>query len=435
MDDLISQHFDGALPPAAHQRLTTALTSDPAACRDFAATARLHAGLEALAPPLPPARKRRPAFWFLTSAAAAALLATGSFFLFHHHPASKTTITLEDQNARPDDAPGKPKPSSLTKRIVKAPASALTIGAEPLNVQKLLSRYYVKLNPAGLTVPEVMTGLEQAIKDANVMNRPELDQLSFQVGTPVNPVTPPGFRFPLDNAARPLPFSAREIINLCAKTYRITQAPDGHQYPEERKAVTRDEEWVAKWGVGLFMTSISVDNSGIGPCQFTTSALIFTGPRALLPEGFDEESGLLLDDRDAKEFESILQKSKEASLMRTPLVQQSFDQRCTVDSSGDEAWVPGVVTDYQWTVECTLTGELVKVSGTVGVGKNSRPSQNGTPALDYTEFELYTYRGQTAIFTLDTANQPGFVTVMAVKTNLDRKEGPLLIAPEENSTK
>lgn len=57
-DELISRHFDGPLSPPDHQRMADALLTDPALLTDFVATARLHAGLESLAPPQPLVRKR-----------------------------------------------------------------------------------------------------------------------------------------------------------------------------------------------------------------------------------------------------------------------------------------------------------------------------------------------------------------------------------------
>ena len=424
-EELISRHFDEALPPAEHQRLMEALNADPGARLSFAATARLHAGLEALAPALPPVRKRRLTRWLLTGAAAAAVVIAGGILFLNHRDRFQTSITLEDMDARPDGKPEKPRPPGLTKRVVKSPAAALTAGTEPVNVTELLSRYYVNVSPHGLTVSQALVQLEEAIKFENVLKRPELDQLTFSASTSVDL----GSADPVVYTPRKAPLTVQDYIETCG-LYRyviqnpgssiqnrqrialtppsMTGAPEVREfrvpadfvssreieppYPEGNAAAARLARSFGIRLVGdesatfssnpptvtvcavpgkLDQLSMRMEQAlGGNPKQIFITTQYLKLPRTLLPAGFDEESGMILGDEALRRFLDLAAKDKKVAIAAAPSVIVRAGQRAKLDVLR-EVVSQQTETENIGMSQCivpVLCGELIRVEGLVELG-------------------------------------------------------------------
>lgn len=307
VDELISRHFDEALPSAEHQRLTAALDADVAARLYFVDTARLHAGLEALAPALLRVKKRYVGGWVLAGAAAALML--GGAVLFWSQPLrDQIRITLQDLDAVPDGKSEKPKLTGLAKRIVKSPAAALPAGAPALDVQELLSRYYVNVSPNGLTVPEALGQLEDAIKKVNILHRPELDQLSFvaDVANYTQPFDPPV------KANAKIPMTVERYLKICSQFRQIVQEPGGKRYGDpgfsvqykglepKREKFLRDREESLR-----LMQKIDAERSEDAVKRSVWLKFI-TLDEVLLPAGFNENTGKIVSEDELRLFEGTL---------------------------------------------------------------------------------------------------------------------------------
>ena len=425
IDELISRHFDEALPLAEHQRLMEALNADPVARLSFAATARLHAGLEALAPALPPVRKRRLTRWLLTGAAAAAVVIAGGILFPNHRDGFQTSITLEDMDARPDGKPEKPRPPGLTKRVVKSPAAALTAGTEPVNVTQLLSRYYVNVSPHGLTVSQALVQLEEAIKFENVLKRPELDQLTFSAATSVDLESAD----PVVYTPRKAPLTVQDYIETCG-LYRyviqnpgssiqnpprialtppsMTGAPEVREfrvpedfvssrdneppYPEGNAAAARLARSFGIRLVGdesatfssnpptvtvravpgkLDQLSLRMEQAfGSIPKQLLVTTQYIKLPRSLLPAGFDEESGMILRDDDLQRFLDLVAKDHPAAIVAAPSVIVRAGQRAKIEEFRDVVF-PRTEKEnigIRQGILPLLCGELIRVEGLVELG-------------------------------------------------------------------
>ncbi|MDB6136490.1 MAG: hypothetical protein JWM59_4733 [Verrucomicrobiales bacterium] len=229
-DDLISRHFDEPLSPEDHQRLTKLLHDDPQAVHDFVATARLHRALESLSPARPVRGKNRPLRWIRigagTAAAAAAVIA-GGWVIFQRNvpvPHQQARVTVEDIVPPPQDSV-KPEPVDLKKRILKI-AGATALNQPQPDLDQLLDRYFVNVTPHGLTVPEALKQLEQAIREVNILNRPVLNQLSFAAGVSIEPgVEDPVVRTPLTP-----PLTVKIYLEACGLFRQVTRQPGNVVY-------------------------------------------------------------------------------------------------------------------------------------------------------------------------------------------------------------
>ena len=421
LDDLISRHFDDALSTEDQQRLATALT-DPEACRTFASTALLHASLEALAPPLPPRRKRPVLLWVSIGAAAAVLVVGAGILFLNDGGQSRFRITLEDPDAPSDGQARKPKPPGLTKRIVKSPASAQPAGAV-LDVEDLLTRYYVNVSPHGLTVSQALVQLEAAIKYENVFNRPELDQLTFTATTSFDPETID----PVVYAPALASMTVARYLETCSAYRQVVRNPgsvtinpqgipitlSSLEGPPEirdfrvppdflsslvKKASTPDgtatevkleENFGIRFAEGESATFSSnpatltvnaapgkMDQLAIrmklGLANPSKQVFITTHylklPRSLLPTGFKEESGLIMSDPEYQILRrSTYQKDSGCELFTAPSVIVRRGQKSRIEllkntRTRDNAKVAiGLTQD----VQTSATGELFRVEGLV----------------------------------------------------------------------
>ena len=309
LDDLISRHFDEALPLAEHQRLTAALNTDFEVRLDFVEAARLHAGLDALAPALPPVKKRHVGGWVLAGAAAALMI--GGVVLFWKQPrGEQARIAVENTDGVSDGKSEESKSSGLVRRVVKSPAVAQS--PEPVNAHEFLERYYVDASPNGLTVPEALKLLEHSIKSANYFRRPELEQLAFFAGAPVHPSLPD----PIIVTSATSPMSVMQFLNNCIACRQVIQQPGGaiHRGPfpvvapsqsqperfenDYQKALRR----LSRMDAGEYGDARRYDNSLSGRRRETVSIELMTGPRSVLPSGFDENSGIVLSEQEYQAF-------------------------------------------------------------------------------------------------------------------------------------
>ena len=494
LEDLISRHFDEALPPGDHERLTAALIKDPAACRDFAATARLHTGLEALAPPQPAVKKPRFILWLFT-AAAAVLVIGGGMALLNIGEQSHTRITLEDINGSPDGAPEKPKPHGLTRRVVKSPAAALAGESQALDVEKLLSRFYVNVTPHGLTVPQALVQLEEAIKFENILKRPELDGLSFMAAASLVPES----MDPMVFASQQTPVSVRQYLQACSFYRRVVERTGGVQVyvqvfpgtPDEPLAAVEAREFkvpadflisdgneppypegnasaarLAR-SLGILLKEDESATFSSNPSTLTVSArpsklerlaqrlepylatravlqqvfvtsMYIKLPRVLLPEHFDEESGMILPDAQYQEFIAAVKHNKEACLITTPSLMVRAGQQSKIEMTkevGSRRTENNTIGLTQGLL-ATLTGELIRVEGMVDFGvfdgldmpgelRSLGLSNHGAPHPRHyqTEYELWLPDRSTALFVVDPPQAEGFVTLVCVTpTMIDRSE-------------
>ena len=425
IDELISRHFDEALPPAEHQRLMEALNADRGARLSFAATARLHAGLEALAPALPPVRKSRLTRWSLAGAAAAAVVIAGGILFLNHRDGFQTSITLEDMDARPDGKPEKPKPPGLTKRVVKSPAAALTAGTEPVDVTQLLSRYYVNVSPHGLTVSQALVQLEEAIKFENVLKRPELDQLTFSAATSVDLESAD----PVVYTPRKAPLTVQDYIETCGLYRQVIQNPGSSiqnpprialtppsmtgapevrefrvpedflssrenepPYPEGNAAAARLARSFGIRLVGDESATFSSNPPTVTVCavpgkldqlslrmeqafgniaqQIFVSSKYLKLPRTLLPAGFDEESGMIMRDDDLQRFLDLVAKDHPAAIVAAPSVIVRAGQRAKLEVLREVVYQQTETANIGMSqgILPVLCGELIRVEGLVELG-------------------------------------------------------------------
>ena len=424
-EELISRHFDEALPPAEHQLLMEALNADPGARLSFAATARLHAGLEALAPALPPVRKGRLTRWLVTGAVAAAVVIAGGVLFLNHRDGFQASITLEDMDARPDGKPEKPKPPGLTKRVVKSPAAALTAGTEPVNVTELLSRYYVNVTPHGLIVSQALVQLEEAIKFENILKRPELDQLAFSASTSVDLESAD----PVVYTPRKAPMTVLDYIETCGLYCQVIQnpgssiqnpprmapapvslsgAPEIREFRVSRDFVSSREneppypegnaaaaKLARSFGIRLAGDESATFSSnpptvtvcavpgkldqlskrmeqafGVIPKQIFVSIQYLKLPRTLLPAGFDEESGMILRDEELRHFLDLVAKDKTAAIVASPSVIVRAGQQATVEVGRKVGSQPTETENIGMSqgILPVLCGELIRVEGLVELG-------------------------------------------------------------------
>ena len=501
-EELISRHFDEALPPAEHQRLIDALNTDPGARLDFAATARLHAGLEALAPALPPVRKSRFPRWALAGAAAAAVVIAGGVLFQTHRDGFKTSITLADMDARPDGKPEKPKPPGLTKRVVKSPAAALTAGTEPVNVTELLSRYYVNVSPHGLTVSQALVQLEEAIKFENVLKRPELDQLTFSASTSVHLESVD----PVVYTPRKAPLTVQDYIETCGLYCQVIQNPGssiqnppriapapvplsgapevrefrvpadflasrGNEppYPEGNAAAGRLARSFGIRLVGDESATFSSHPPTVTVCavpgkldqlsmrmeqafgsiakQIFVSTKYLKLPRALLPAGFDEESGMILRDEELRRFLDLVAKDKTAAIVASPSVIVRAGQQAKLEVIRKVGSQPTETENIGMSqgILPVLCGELIRVEGLVELGvlhglempggfQALGLSNEGAPRPKHfkTEYELWLPDRSTGLFVADSPQAEGFVTLVCLTpTMVDAAGEPLKKTPSD----
>ena len=423
VDELISRHFDKALPSAEHQRLTAALDADVAARLYFVDTARLHAGLEALAPALLRVKKRYVGGWVLAGAAAALMLGGGALF-FHQPLRDQIRITLQDMDGTPDGKPEKPKPPGLVRRVVKSPASLLS-AAEPIDVQKLLERYYVNVSPHGLTVPQALVQLEEAIKFENIYKRPELDRLTFAAsdsfdskaddpivriphGPPMtaksyldscnlfrplveNPgsfVVPPSVDT-IPRAASPKP----EIRELKVTADFLTLGGNKPPYPEGNAAAAvlarcfgiqlADDEsatfssnpptlTVAALSEKLdrLKQRLEVHEKNSFPRKVFVTTRYLRLPSSLLPSGFDVESGRVMQDEEYLQFLTALKADKRAITVEVPRIilragqLGKVEMRQEIGSDKPKKESVGFTQD----ILPSFTGELIRFDGLIEFG-------------------------------------------------------------------
>lgn len=432
LDDLISRHFDEALCPEDHQRLTNALDSDIQSRLDFAAAARLHAGLEALASPLPAVQKRHFARWIM--AGAAAVLVIGGGTLSWNQPLrDRIRITLQDMDAGSDGKPEKAVPPGLIKRIVKSPAALMTTGMEAVDVQNLLERYFVNVSPHGLTVPQALVQLEEAIKFENVLKRPELDQLSYSALNPVDPMAAD----PIVVTPQKTPLSVRNYLDSC-KLFRyvlqnpgsfIDTRPDVYvlsaattwqteireikteireikvsadfltlgnfkpPYPEGNAAAA-----VLARSFGVLLSGDESATFSSNPPTATVSALpgkldqlqrrldqyaknafpqqiavetrYLKLARAALPAGFEEQSGQVMTNESYSQFLAALMKDKTAVTIQVPSIIVRAGQQANVEivRKISSTKTKADRVGFSQDTTATLCGELIRVDGLVKLG-------------------------------------------------------------------
>ena len=424
VDELISRHFDEALPLAEHQRLTAALDADVAARLYFVDTARLHAGLEALAPALPRVKKRYVGGWVLAGAAAALMLSGVALFL-HQPLRDQIRITLQDMDGMPNGKPEKPKPPGLVRRVVKSPASLLS-AAEPIDVQKLLERYYVNVSPHGLTVPQALVRLEEAIKFENVFKRPDVDTIKFLAQQSMVPNSPDPIVFTPEQA----PFTVAGYLEICRLYRRVIEQPFGvTAYVEHFQRIphavaplpqTREfrvpAEFLTLGGTkppypeGNAAAAVLARSFGIqlddyesatfssNPPTLTVAALsgkldqlkqrlevhaksnnpkqVFVTtrylrlPLSLLPSGFDVESGRVMPDSEYLQFLTALKADKRVITVEVPSIIVRAGQlgkveiRQEIGSSKPTKDSVGFTQD----ILPSFTGELIRFDGLIEFG-------------------------------------------------------------------
>lgn len=258
LDDLISRHFDDATSAGESAALAQQLADDPSVALQFVHTARLHALLEAAAPPRAGRRSRILRRW-AAFGAAAALIAVGAwaaiFFWSKPLTSSSRPRTVLDTGEHRSDR--KPLPPGVKLRTVKNFASATTV--PPASLDYLLSNFYVHADPNGLTVAEALNLLEQAIKEANLLRRPELDALRFTADTAsLTPILDPSGRNQVpelrddfkvqgirsrSQIVSPLrqPYTIRDYLRVCALYCDVTQEPGGIRYVRDPRMAARDD--------------------------------------------------------------------------------------------------------------------------------------------------------------------------------------------------
>ncbi|MES2706711.1 MAG: hypothetical protein V4726_08940 [Verrucomicrobiota bacterium] len=552
-DELISRHFDGALPPDEHQRLTELLHGHPQVLLDFVATARLHHRLEGLAPVRPAVRKKPFLRWIGIGTAAAAAVAAvtgGGWAVFR--PSStgenQARVTVTDLTPPPADAV-RPSPVNLRKRTVKA-AGATALTQQP-DLEELLGRYYVNISPHGLTVPQALKQLEEAIRAVNLLNRPALNQLRFTVGESVEPgVEDPVVRTPLPAAS----MTVKAYLETCALFRQVTRQPgnvpvNGPQpasvrwkgvdpgsqsgtlqtrvykvpadflssvprKPESGGGTVGDPVRASPMDFPRLMTAFSSGGMVRDPFQappveskptawqvvneffvtpqaegstvtfsagtsrvvmrgslisldlfherlesFTahqkTDQIFLTGkicsmPRAVLPAGFDEMSGMILTDSEWQMYMRALSQTKGVDLFTTPSVIVRPGQRSKIEIIQEVApAVPGAEaknTGLTVEVEAQPCGEFIRLAGTVEVGLFGKevvtgsPSQplnmelrepevsDGKPHYFPTEYEIWAPDRSTGMITLDVplAQERNLVATMGLTaTRIDPSGAPL----------
>ena len=448
LHELISRHFDETLPPAEHQRLTAALNGDFETRLDFVEAARLHARLEALAPALPPVKKRYVGRWVLAGAAAALMIGGG--VLFWNQPLrDQIRITLQDMNAVPDGKPEKPKPTGLAQRVVKAPAAALGSIAQVVDMDEFLKRYYVDASPNGLTVPEALKLLGHSIKAANYFRRPELDQLTFFAGNPVHPNLPD----PIIDTRATAPMSVLQFLNNCIVCRQVVQQPGGQihggPFPMVSPNQSRLEHFESGYQTALKLlsrmdTGKSEDEKrGYRAASERSTELVYleliTGPRSVLPPGFDENSGVVLSEHD---FSVFLQNVK-----RLPSVRRTGEQSITTDGSNHNNVRESIDENDMFRQDdglpewgcflnssaATRLGELVCINGKItslgwlakhqvasrdqAAGEYQGTSEQGDEASKPTEYEVWLSPDSTALFVLDGPASE-FVNIVCVTVRL-----------------
>lgn len=257
-DELISRHFDGPLPPEDHERLTRLLHDDPQALLDFVATARLHQALEnRAAVPRPGAasgKRKRPLRWFvgvsIGAAAAAALVAGGGWMIFGTSQGgagqrSGVVVTVSDIPPPPPEQLAKAEAPGLKKRIVKV-AGAAAAGQEQPDLEELLGRYYVDVTPHGLTVPQALRQLDQAVREVNILNRPGMNQLRYEIGASVEPeAEDPVVLTPLVP-----PMTVKTYLETCGLFRKVTRQPGNVVYGRDPWPPVNSAQLVTKiWPV------------------------------------------------------------------------------------------------------------------------------------------------------------------------------------------
>jgi hypothetical protein len=506
-DELISRHFDGPLSPPEHQRLADALLTDPVVRADFVATARLHAGLEALAPPQPLVRKRPMLRWLATAGIAAALVAAGSLVFLKDNDGFVTRITLEDMDASLEAKLEESKPTRLTKRVLKSPASALTQGAGAIILPEFLSRYYVNVSPHGLTVPQALAQLEEAIKFENALKRPELDRLTFSASASFDP----GSDDPVVFMPRKGPLTVPEYVEICRLYRSVIQNPESiHQSPPPL-AVTLEsmsgplevkEFRVPPDFLGFHASETSFpegnaaaarlarsfgirltgDESATFSSQLSTVTVCATPgkldqiasrldhsfqsiihqvfittkylkvPRALLPAGFEEESGLVLDADALQLYLDLVAREKSAAVVTAPSVIVRNNQQSKIEViqqlvSGKNIEIGHVGVSQG--ILTSLCGELIRVEGVVEFGvltgmelpgdfnrlRLSDAGVTGLPKYFKTEYELWLPDRSTGLFVVESPQEEGFVTLICLTPTLIDQAGETLQTKAENHKK
>ena len=415
LDDLISRHFDEALPLAEHQRLTAALNEDFEIRRNFVEAARLHTGLEALAPVLRPCRKRYASRWLIAGAAAALMMGGGALFLHQPLP-DQMRIAFHDMDAAPGAKPEKPKPPGIVKRVLKRPAALLAAVAEPTEMQKLLERYYVNVTPNGLTVPEALGQLEDAIKEVNFFRRSELSQLTFRAGTGIFPHQVDAAVF----TKQSVPMTAGQYLNLCVKLCQVGQIIHGQ---------------------GKVGEEVPVEYRQLAVTKRSVSFSFITLGELLLPTGFNENTGKIVSKEEFHRFEAAL--PMKGPQRTTGWLDQQMDQalKCYLGNTDDVASIYSNHPDPEWlSVEFDFAaqpmGELISVRGKVSSHgwKVLSPSEKtlgrkGVSDARFntgrvgvclpTEFEVWLQPNQIALFILDSP--PGSLkTMIGVSVGCDR---------------
>ncbi|MDB6069709.1 MAG: hypothetical protein JWL81_880, partial [Verrucomicrobiales bacterium] len=426
--ELISRHFDETLPPHEQEQLRLALATDPSALLDFAATARVHAQLEALAPPLPIAKKPI-LFRRLAALSAAALLTGGCFVLFSNYQ-NRTIerVTLTDPDKLPDLPAPPSKPTHSSKRIIKAPASLVASDPANTDIQELLSRYYVPISPAGLTVPEALRQLGTAIREADLFNRPQLQGLRFDAGdslipgqenaTVYSPLLPPmtvsnylkicrshrlvieqntNLNFPfnvhtspppaLDELAEPITTAYTVSADFADPSTMTPPFPEGNAASAKLArdygiALTNDESasfssrpptltlHARKWKQDLFARLLDVETVGglpRRPMQLHISGSWFKIAKSLLPAGFDEESGMVLTKEAIKVLTDKMAASPGSVNYGTPSVITRAGQTATVEVR-DTLPPTGEWFGFVQSMTATPVGDLIKVEGMLDLG-------------------------------------------------------------------
>ncbi len=486
-DELISRHFDRPLSSHDHQRLTDVILTDPAARAEFVGAARLHAGLEALVPPLNQPRKGRSAKWLSVAAVAAALVTGGAFFILYRPQHGPITITMTDPPPWTDNKAIKPKSPALIRRVVKTPA-ARTL--KPLKLGDLFSRYYVDVSPHGLTVPQALTQLEEAIKAVNLLNREELSQLTFTAGAPHDPALPD----PIVYAKRKTPMPVSEYIWACSHYREVVQQPELNTWKpemafsglsafagppmirefrvppdflsagEETPPYPEGNATAAKLArnIGIRLAQNESATFSPGPATITVSAnpatlqkleqrlgLLFNMvpkqvfvttqymklPRVLLPAGFNEETGLILNKDEYDRFSSLVLSESQAAIVGSPSIIIRTSQQGKIHVTREVGSIPDT-NDYvgmTQTILPVLSGELIRVEGLVELGvldglempgglQALGLSARGAPLPQYfrTEYELWLPPQSTGMFVVDSPQSKDFVTLVCLTaTSID----------------
>lgn len=433
LDEWISRHFDEDLDPAARENLAEALQSDPSARRAFAATARLHYSLEAMAAPtLKPSRKpkwvRRLACGSAAAVAAAGVFA-GSWYFLNAGKFSAARVTVWDPVVPSKDPVNLPGPRLIPKRVVKATAAPGIAASGEEEVMNLLSRYYVNVSPQGLTVPQALRQLEEAIQFENILKRPELDQLAFRAGKSWDPESADPRVFTPEQP----PMTVSNYLEIC-RLYREvlssggpipgspnvplvdegTDADGAALVPEVREyRVTKDfidvnalplprpegnaaaARLARSFGIQLNQNESATFSSNPSTLTVYASrrkldqlrirmAQSLSGrasnvflvcqyrklSRASLPPGFDESSGMILTDQDWQNFQESSARNPANAVVAMPSMIVRAGQKGRLDMLKEIGIKdkPSEQIGASQSMVASLCGELVRVEGSLDLG-------------------------------------------------------------------